>query len=73
MPGTLDRRGHPALVFQRVASDAAWKNLALGVDELQQEIRILVVNVLDTELAEAALLRPLLTQVWVAEKFYIVS
>jgi hypothetical protein len=71
--GTLDSGGHSALVFQAIAGDAARKHLALFVYELQQEVSVFVVNVLDAELAEAAVLLALLTNIWIAEKLDIVS
>lgn len=73
MAGTLDSGGHSALVLQAIASDSARKHLALFVYELQQEVSVFVVNVLDAELAEAAVLLALLTNIWIAEKLDIVS
>jgi hypothetical protein len=70
--GTLDSGGHSALVLQAVAGDAAWKHFALFVDELKQKVSVFVVNVLDAELAEAAVLLALLTDIWIAEKLDIV-
>ena len=66
MPCPLDGGGDPALVFQRVTGDAAGENLALFVDELQQKIRVFVINVFDAEFAEAAIFLALLPQVRVA-------
>lgn len=73
MPCTLDSRRNPALVLQRVASDSAWKDFTLAVDELQQEVRVLVVDMLDAELAEAAVFCTLLSEVRIAKEFYVIS
>lgn len=55
MAGALDRGGNEALVFQRVARDAAREQFALFVDELEQKDLIFIVDVLDPEFAEAAI------------------
>lgn len=73
MTGTLNGGSHPALVLQRIAGDAAWKHFALFVDELQQKVTVFVVNIFDTELAEAAVFLALLADVRIAEKLDIVS
>ena len=54
MTGTFDGLGDLALVFVGSAGDAAGQDLALLIDELQQEVGILVVDVLDAVLLEAA-------------------
>ena len=52
MAGTLDGLGNLALVFGGSTGDATRQDLALLVDELQQEVGILVVDVLDAVLLE---------------------
>ena len=61
------------LVFQRVASDAAWQQFALFVDELKQKLSVFVINVFDSEFAETAIFFALLTNIRITEKFYIIS
>ena len=56
MARSLDSLSHTALVLERCASDAAWKDLSLFVEELLEELGILVVDILDTALLEAAIL-----------------
>ena len=58
MAGTLNSLSHTALILQRVTSDTARENLTLLVQELLQELRVFVVNVLDTALLEATILFP---------------
>jgi hypothetical protein len=50
------RLGHLALELQAGTRDAAWQNAALLVHELQQEVRVFVINILDAVLLEAAIL-----------------
>jgi hypothetical protein len=71
--GTLDSGSHAALVLEAVAGDTAGQQLTLFVDELQQEIGIFVINVLDTEFAEAAVFFAAQPDARVAEEFYIFS
>ena len=54
MAGTLYGLSHATLEFQRGAGDAAGENLALLVEELLEEFRILVVDVFDSAAFEAA-------------------
>jgi len=54
MARTLDGLGDLALIFHRGACDAARQDLALLVDELQQEVSVLVVDVFDAVLLETA-------------------
>lgn len=53
MTGAFDGLGYFALVFQAGAGQSAGQNLALLVEQLQQEVTILVVDVLDTGFLEA--------------------
>ena len=55
MTGALDSLRHFFLVLVRGAGDATGQNLALFVDELQQEVGILIVDILDTEFFETAI------------------
>ena len=73
MTCTLDGCSHTALVFQAVACDTTWKQFALFVDELQEKISVFVVNVLDTEFTETAVLFASEPKFWVAEEFDIFS
>lgn len=54
MTGAFDGHRKAALVLQAGAGDAAWQDFALLIHKLQQEVRIFVVNVLDTGALEAA-------------------
>ena len=56
MASTLDSLRQFALVLQRGTGDTTGQNLALLVHETQQEIGILVVDVFDAVLLEAAVL-----------------
>lgn len=71
MPGAFDGRGHLALVFERVAGDAARQELALFVDELEKEHIVFVVDMFNPEFAEAAIFCALQAHFWVREKFDI--
>ena len=71
--GPFDGGGHFALILQGIAGNPAGKDLALFVDELDQEIGVLVVDVFDAVALEAAVFFALLTDLRIAEKFYIVS
>ena len=73
MTRTLDSSGYAALIFQAVACDAAREQFALFVDELDQKIRIFVINVLDAEFAETAVFFATQPEFWVAEEFDIFS
>ena len=55
MTCALNGSSYTALVFQAVACDTAREQFALFVDELDQEVRVFVINVLDTEFAETAI------------------
>ena len=54
MTGPFDGLGHLALVFEGGTGQTTWQQFALLVDELKQKVRILLVNVTDTILAESA-------------------
>ena len=56
MAGTLNGLSHATLKLQGSASDTAGEAFSLLVEELLQEFRILVVDVLDTALLETAIL-----------------
>ena len=56
MAGTLNGLSHATLKLQGSAGDTAGKDFSLLVEELLQEFRILVVDVLDTALLETAIL-----------------
>jgi hypothetical protein len=53
---TLDGLSYTALELEAGTGDAAWEDLALLVKETLEELRILVVDILDTALLEAAVL-----------------
>lgn len=73
MAGAFDGCGYAALVFQAVACDAARKDFALLVDELNEKIGVFVVNVLDAEFAETAIFFLAQPNFRVAQKFYVFS
>ena len=54
MASALDGLGNFLLVLVGGTGDATGKDLALLVDELQQEVSVLIVDVFDAELLEAA-------------------
>ena len=56
MTCTLHSLSHAALVFQRSTGYTARQNLTLFVEELLQELRVLIVDILDTALLETAVL-----------------
>ncbi len=53
--GTLHGSGHTTLELQRSACDAAGENLALLIEELLKELRILIVDILDAAAFETAI------------------
>ena len=53
---TLDGLSYAALELEAGAGDATWEDLALLVKETLEELGILVVDILDTALLEAAVL-----------------
>jgi hypothetical protein len=53
---TLDGLSYTALELEAGTGDTAWEDLALLVKETLEELRILVVDILDTALLEAAVL-----------------
>jgi len=53
---TLDGLSYTALELEASTGDTAWEDLALLVKETLEEVRILVVDILDTALLEAAVL-----------------
>lgn len=73
MPGTLDSGSHPALIFQAVTGDTARQQFALFVDKLEQKVRVAVIDIFDTELAETAIFFAFQANFWIAEKLYIFS
>lgn len=73
MTCTLDSSRNATLVLEAVACDTAWQELALFVDELEEEIRVFVVNVLDAEFAETAIFLVPETNFGVAQELYIFS
>jgi hypothetical protein len=52
--GALDGLRYLALELEGSARDAAGKDLALLVEELLEELRVLVIDILDARLLEAA-------------------
>jgi hypothetical protein len=70
---TLDGGGDAALELEAVACDAAREQLALFVDELEQEVGIFVINVLDAESTETAVFFATQTEFRIAEELYIFS
>ena len=56
LASTLYSLSHTALILQGSTGDTAGKNLTLLVQELLEELRILIVDILDTTLLEAAIL-----------------
>src|SRR5690606_24324761 len=60
MACTFHRLGDFTLEFQRSSGQTAWQYLALVINKLQQEVGVLVVNVLDAVLFEAAILFPVI-------------
>ena len=73
MASSLDRDGDFALVLEGIPRDAAGQKLTLVVDKLNEKCGIFVIDMLDTELAEAAVFLPLGSDFRITEKFYIVS
>lgn len=53
---TLNGLCHATLILQRSTRDATRQNFTLLIEELLEEFRILVVNILDTALFETAIL-----------------
>ena len=56
MACALNGLSNSTLELQRSTGDATWENLTLLVEELLQELRIFVIDILDTCLLEAAIL-----------------
>ena len=73
MAAPLDCGSHSALIFQGIPRDAAWKDFALLIYKLQKKVRVFIIDMLDSELAETAVFCPVFTDIWIAEKFYFVS
>ena len=73
MTCALNGSRNAALVFQAVACDTAWEQLALFVDELKEEICVLVINVFDSKFAETAVLFAAQPEFRVAEELDIFS
>ncbi len=73
MTSAFDGRGHAALVLQAVAGDAAGQHFTLFIDELEQKLRVFVINVLDAEFAETAIFFVAQSDFRIAEEFYIFS
>ena len=55
MPGLFNGLAYAALVFEAGSGQTAGQNLALFVDQHQQEVGVLVVDVLEALLTEAAI------------------
>ena len=55
MAGPFDGLGQFPLVFYGRTGDAAGQNLALLVHKFQQEVRVLVIDVFNAQLFEAAI------------------
>jgi hypothetical protein len=64
---------YTALVFQAIARDTTREQFALFVDELKEEIRVFVINVLDPEFAETAVFFATQPKFWVAKELDIFS
>ncbi len=56
MTGTLHCLSYTTLELQRSTCDAAGKDLALLIEELLEELRVLIVDVLDAAALETAVL-----------------
>jgi hypothetical protein len=69
----LNGSGNAALILEAVARDTARQKLALFIDELEKEVRVLVVNVFDAEFAETAIFFVPETNFWIAQELYIFS
>jgi hypothetical protein len=72
MTGTLHCGSHLALVFEGVTRNPARQQFALLIYKLQKKIRILVINILDAELAETTVLLSILANLWIAQKLNII-
>jgi hypothetical protein len=68
----LDSLGYLALILKRVAGETTWKHLALVVEELLKELCILIIDVLNAELLEAAVFLLAAIHTCGAEVLYIV-
>ena len=64
MASALHGLSHATLILQRGAGDTTGKDLALLIEELLQELGILVVDILNASLLEAAILFLLLIYRW---------
>lgn len=73
MTRTLDSSRNATLVLEAVARDTTRQKLALLVDELEEKIRVFVVNVLDAEFAETAIFFVPETNFGIAQELYIFS
>ena len=73
MAGAFNGSCHTALVFQAIACDTAWEQLALFVDELKQEVCVFVINVFDAEFAETAVFFATQSEFRIAQEFNIFS
>lgn len=71
--GAFHSGGYAALVLEAIARNAARQQFALLVNELEQKFRIFVVDILDTEFAEAAVFFASQTDFRIAEEFYVFS
>lgn len=71
MASAFDGRSDHALVLERVARQAAREDFALLVDEVEQEVRVFVVDVFDPEAAEAAVFFAFLADFGIIEKLDI--
>jgi len=60
MSRAFDRLGNFALILERVSGDAPRKNFSLLIDEVEQKLRLFIINVADVVFLEAAIFfRPL--------------
>ncbi len=73
MASAFNGGGYTALVFQAVARDTAREQFALLVDELDKEVRVFVINVLDSKFAEAAVFFATQAEFRIAEELDIFS
>jgi hypothetical protein len=71
--GAFNGGSHTALIFQAVTGDTTWQNFGLFVNKLKQKVCVFIVNIFNTELAEAAVFFAAQPKARVAEEFYIFS
>ena len=71
--GALDGSSDTTLIFQAITCNPAGQQFALLIDELEEKIRIFVIDVFDAKFAETAVFFATQPDFRVAEKFYIFS